>query len=121
MTMRSPLRLVLAVAAAVVAVACSAPTPPAPALEGDALEQTRSLFNMICANCHLQAGTGDPRRKSAGIPDFTDPAWHETRTDAQLRESLANGKGAVMPAFGTRLSPEQLDHLVRYVRDFPRR
>jgi cytochrome c oxidase cbb3-type subunit 3 len=90
-------------------------------LEGAALERARSLFNMVCANCHLQAGTGAPGRKSDGVPDFTDPAWHAARTDAQLRESLANGKGAVMPAFGTRLSPEQLDDLVRYVRGLSRR
>lgn len=106
--------------------ASAANTAPAPdvrpiALEGEALARTAKLFDATCAVCHTASGKGDASHRADGIPDFTDRAWQAAETDAELREAIANGKEKVMPAFGEKLSTEQIDQLVAYVRDFPDR
>jgi mono/diheme cytochrome c family protein len=104
----------------------SAPTSVAPEvrpvlLEGEALARTAKLFDATCATCHMTSGKGDPHHRKDAIPDFTDRAWQTGETDADLRDAIANGEGSVMPAFGEKLTPEQIDELVAYVRGFPDR
>ena len=91
------------------------------ALEGEALVRTAQLFDATCATCHLRSGKGDPHHEKDDIPDFTDRAWQSTESDEALRDAIVNGSGTVMPPFGTRLSGEQIDELVTYVRGFPDR
>ena len=77
-----------------------------------------ALFGSMCAQCHGQSGAGDGagRPPVAQIPDFRDTAFQSARTDEQLAEVIANGRGGFMPAFGARLSPEGVAALVRHVR-----
>jgi mono/diheme cytochrome c family protein len=106
--------------------ASAANTLPAPdvrpvALEGEALARTAKLFDATCATCHTTGGKGDPHHRKDDIPDFTDRSWQAGETDAELRDAIANGKEKIMPAFGGKLSAEQIDELVAYVRGFPAR
>ena len=106
--------------------ASAANTLPAPdvrpvALEGEALARTAKLFDATCATCHTTGGKGDPHHRKDDIPDFTDRSWQAGETDAELRDAIANGKEKIMPAFGGKLSAEQIDELVAYVRGFPDR
>ena len=48
--------------------------------------------------------------------NFTDHEFHTKHVDAELRQTIINGKGTGMPAFGTTFTSEQLDALVAYVR-----
>jgi len=89
--------------------------------EGAELVRARDLFASNCAECHLASGTGDPRSRRDGIPDFTDPSWQLREADSELTASVLKGKDGVMPAFGGRLSPADVELLVRYVRHFPGR
>lgn len=73
------------------------------------------LFSENCAVCHGLNGRGAV--KMPNIPDFTDPAFHKSRTDEQLIESVTNGKGLMTP-FGDVLKPEEIRSLVAYVRSF---
>lgn len=77
-----------------------------------------ALFGAMCASCHGADGSGDGpgRPPVAQVPDFRDAAFQSERDDARLAQSIAEGRGGFMPAFGARLSPEGVAALVRHVR-----
>jgi mono/diheme cytochrome c family protein len=110
--------------------ASSAPTPTVNAnnqppaatnapLEGAGLDRAEGLYKANCASCHLASGRGEHHHRKHGIPDFTDAAWHEGKTDAALNATIANGDGRVMPAFGAKLAEDEIALLVRYIHRFP--
>jgi mono/diheme cytochrome c family protein len=69
--------------------------------------------------CHGADGTGGPGRdRLPEIPDFTRAAWQARRTDAQLKASILDGKGALMPPWRGKAGAEQVRGLVAYVRSF---
>lgn len=37
------------------------------------------------------------------LPDFTDPKWQDSRSDAELTRSILEGKGKWMRPMGTQL------------------
>jgi|SRR5579864_1870768 len=76
----------------------------------------RSLFKTTCASCHGQNGTPTAVGKSLNAPDLGSKAV-QTRTDAELQQTIANGKGN-MPPFNGRLSDTQINSLVAYIRTF---
>jgi len=56
------------------------------------------------------------RRRVPEIPDFTSVSWQARRTDAQLMESITNGKGPEMPPFSEEISKGEARGLVVLVR-----
>ena len=97
----------------------STPGPASDAPAGPLLARARRLFNADCASCHRASGAGAALHKKDRIPDFTDAAWQARRSDADLIASVQGGRGAVMPAFGGRLSDDEIAHLVAYIRTLP--
>jgi mono/diheme cytochrome c family protein len=85
------------------------------------MAQAKALFNEKCARCHGEDGRSETRSGSMlGAPNFTDEKWwQEEKTDERLINSVTNGKDA-MPAFGKKLSKEEIIELVAYVRHFPK-
>lgn len=83
------------------------------------LARTRTLFNEKCARCHGEDGRGETRSGSMlGVPDFTDEKWwKETKGDKRFITSVTDGKDA-MPAFGKKLSKQEIATLVAYARLF---
>jgi cbb3-type cytochrome c oxidase subunit III len=80
---------------------------PAPDAGGD-------LFKQKCAMCHGADGKGYPALKT---PDFTDPKVQAALTDKEITEVIKKGKpGTAMPAFGEKLSADQIKSLVTYLR-----
>ena len=69
------------------------------------------IFKQRCAMCHGPDGRGAVSR----TPNFADSAWQATKTDESLLTAVTNGTEAGMPAFGTQLSSQQIDHLVHCV------
>lgn len=67
-----------------------------------------------CVFCHGEEGDG----AAPGTPDWTDPEWQDSRTDEQLLEAIANGKGDKMPKFGGTLSAEEMRGALQFVRSF---
>ncbi len=67
-----------------------------------------------CVFCHGEEGDG----AAPGTPDWTDPEWQDSRTDEQLLEAIANGKGDKMPKFGGTLSAEEMRGALKFVRGF---
>jgi len=68
------------------------------------------LFGTTCAHCHgsdLGGGVGPPLGAGSGAASLTDE---------QIVGVINVGPGA-MPAFGGRLSDEQIDSLIDYLRE----
>jgi kynurenine formamidase/mono/diheme cytochrome c family protein len=72
-------------------------------------------FLKKCVVCHKADGRGGNE-----VPDFTNPAFHKTRSDARLLSSIINGRHG-MPSFKLTIKPPQAKQLVRYIRGFPAR
>ena len=98
-----------------------ASAPKASSLAEADLARAEGLFNTNCASCHTSSGKGEAHHRKDNIPDFTDTAWHARRSDAELVASIEHGKGAVMPSFQGKLSPDEVKLLVAYIRGFPGR
>ena len=94
------------------------PTPAAPE-EGGPERAADALYGISCAGCHGRDGRGQGLQRPPGaqLPDFTSPEYQASRTDAQLREVIAKGRG-LMPAFAKQLNEQALDALVAKVRRF---
>jgi mono/diheme cytochrome c family protein len=85
-----------------------APEPPAAA-----------LYQERCAGCHGKDGRGGEAAAALpNLPDFANPTWQASRSDAQLAVSLLDGKGTFMPSFRDKLKGDQAKALVARVRSF---
>jgi cytochrome c6 len=73
-----------------------------------------STYKTNCVSCHGPDGRGSVVGKSLHAADFHS-AQVQQQSDAQLAEVVGQGRGN-MPAFGTRLSKDQIDALVKYIR-----
>ena len=66
----------------------------------------------VCAACHGADGKGNP---ALGAPNLTDKVWLHGWGEAAIVSIVNTGKTNVMPAFGERLSAEQIHVLAAYV------
>jgi hypothetical protein len=73
-------------------------------------------FNRYCIRCHGVDGRGV--WDIPGVPDFTNPVWQNSRSDAQIARIILEGRGAVMPPFRGALSLEEAWAMARYLRTF---
>ena len=72
-----------------------------------------ALFKEYCAKCHGEDGKADtPRGQKMNARKFADPEWQQGKTDAELIESVTEGKDD-MPPFGKKLTKEQIEGLVK--------
>lgn len=70
-----------------------------------ALEEGRRLYRTVCVICHMSRGGRGPNLFASAL------------TDEQFLEIVINGrKGATMPAFGYRLSPDEVWTIHAYVK-----
>lgn len=85
-------------------------------LRGDtaALADGQRVFTTVCAACHKPDGTG-----LIG-PSLVDPYWKYGDDDAALYESVANGRPAGMPPWGSQLSDDEIWAALAYLETLPR-
>ena len=96
-----------AIALAVFALtSCAQTNPPPAASKNLAVSPGRALFLKNCAHCHGADASGDEG------PDLHKFDW----TDDQIAKRIRNGKAGQMTAFAGKLTPEQINTLVTYVR-----
>jgi mono/diheme cytochrome c family protein len=81
---------------------------------GQPTNSSTSLYKTNCVACHAQDGRGSAAGKSLHAADFHS-AEVQRQSDAQLAGVISAGRGN-MPAFGTRLTKDQIDGLVEYIR-----
>jgi len=98
---------------------------PSRAAAGDATLGAK-IFKESCARCHGQAAKGDGpdliKLQAAITPDdWTDAETNRGVADDQFvsivtKGGKASGKSPVMPAFGDKLSPAQIQDLLAFFR-----
>jgi len=77
------------------------------------------LFKQKCSMCHGADGKGYAALKT---PDFTDPKVQASLTDKEITETIKNGKkGTAMPPFADKLSDDQIQSLVTYIRSLKKK
>lgn len=107
--MKSALRNRLAVAAVGLAMLAL----PNASFAGDG---TADLFKSKCAMCHGPDGAGKTMMgEKLKIPDLQS-ADVQKKSDADLKTIITKGKDK-MPEYGTKLSKEQIDTLVKRIRE----
>ena len=89
------------------AVVQSQPAAIVPPVASDGAE----LYKTNCAACHGTSGEGGKK----GIPLVSGHALHHTEAD--YVEQVKDGKDKKMPAFKDKLSPDEIDAVVKYVRN----
>ena len=88
------------------------------AVTPDAFAGVRGIYAKDCQNCHGVDGLGGPVKledgKTLKVPSFR--AGHALRhTDSDFRRQVTEG-GDGMPGFKDKLSPQQIDELIRLIR-----
>ena len=78
-------------------------------------KEAKRLFKQKCSKCHGQDGAGNNYGQIIGTTNLTNPEWQERADDKRIINSIKHGKGQ-MPAFGEKLSEEQITSLMLYVR-----
>jgi cytochrome c6 len=78
------------------------------------------MYKTNCTLCHAADGSGNsPSGKALGAKDLASSEVQK-KTDAELTELIAKGKGK-MPAFGAKLKPDEIKQLVAYIRAMPKK
>ncbi len=90
----------------------------APSLFGQ--ETGEAVFKRNCAGCHGADGSGQTAMgRTFKLQDLRSAAVQKM-TDAQLAELVSKGKGK-MPAYEKRLSHEQIQSVVGYLRELAKK
>ena len=80
---------------------------------GESGDHPSALFKEYCAKCHGEDGRGQtPKGKQLKARDFTDSEFQSAKSDADLIKIVTKG-GEDMPAFGRKLTKEQIESLVK--------
>jgi mono/diheme cytochrome c family protein len=96
---------------------------------GDA-QAGAQLFKQHCARCHGSGGKGDGpdlAKIHADNPpdDWTNRGINAELSDYKIRKIVTGGGPAVdksskMPAFGSKITPAQIDDLMAFIRTLPK-
>jgi cytochrome c oxidase cbb3-type subunit 3 len=91
----------------------SAPQKPSNPHAEDAqgIADGRRLFvRFNCSGCHGGRGGGGM------APSLRDPTWLYGSDDADIFDSIAQGRGKGMPAWRSRVNPDDIWKLVAYIK-----
>ncbi len=106
------------IAFALAAALAQAQTPsPAPVA---AQKSPQDVFEKRCVFCHGVDGRGKTKKgRQYKAPDFTSAKWQRETADEEIEDAISNGvPKSKMPAFKTKLSQQEIDSLIGYVRSF---
>jgi len=117
--MRMPAERIVSIMCVVTLLSVATAVLVAPAFGAD-LAKGKSIYGDKCLKCHGEKGKGDGR-KAADLEkkpaDYTDKAKMAKFTDEDLKKAVKEGKKP-MPAFGKKLSDEEIDGVIAYIRTF---
>jgi cytochrome c oxidase cbb3-type subunit 3 len=85
--------------------------------DAGAAARAQPAFAENCASCHGEDGSGNT---AFGAPSLTDDVWLYGGSREAIRQSLWQGRGGVMPAFGHRLTDDAMRKLVLHVQGLGR-
>jgi cytochrome c oxidase cbb3-type subunit 3 len=72
----------------------------------------KKIFAETCVTCHGPEAKGN---RDTGAPNLIDPIWLYGSDKATIMEGLWNGRGGVMPAWGSKLDEPTLKAVAVYV------
>lgn len=74
-------------------------------------------WKKTCSLCHGRSGRPNESLAKKGVRDLTDPEWQARTSDAAIAETIRKGRpGTLMGAYENRLSAEEIEALVRFIR-----
>jgi mono/diheme cytochrome c family protein len=75
-----------------------------------------ALYARNCVSCHGRDGSARTSKARLNhARKLSDSEWQNRTSDERIFNSIMNGKGK-MPAYGKKLSEQEIDSLVNYVR-----
>ena len=82
----------------------------------NAVADAATIYNRECVSCHGRDGRGRTRRgRQTHARDMSDASWQDDVSDERLFNSISNGRGK-MPAFRKKISENDIDGLIAYIR-----
>lgn len=117
--MRLPAERIVSIMGVATLLSVASAASVAPAFGAD-LAKGKKIYVDKCLKCHGEKGKGDgPKAEDLEKKpaDYTDKAKMAKFTDADLKKAVKEGKKP-MPAFGKKLTEEQIDDAIGYVRSF---
>lgn len=80
----------------------------------------KKIYKDTCELCHGADGKGSEAGKQFGVPDFTNPDYQKSRTDAEMKESMVNGtkNPNYVKLSDLGVDASDLEPLVKLVREF---
>jgi mono/diheme cytochrome c family protein len=82
-------------------------------------DDSADIWKAKCKGCHGEDGKARTKvGEKEKIPDFTAAKWQEEVGDADIRRVIADGSEAnsKMKAFKEKLTTQEIDALVKYIR-----
>lgn len=82
-------------------------------------DEVADVWMAKCRSCHGEDGKAKTKMgQKESIVDLSQPAWQQAESDANIRKVIAEGstRNTRMKAFKDKLTPEQIDALVGYIR-----
>lgn len=93
--------------------------------DGAATPEIAKAYKKHCRKCHGWDGRGQTRMgKKLAVRDYTAAAWQSEVSDERVRTAMQAGwldpenPKRKMPAFADRITPAQLEALLKVVRSF---
>ncbi len=83
--------------------------------KGANLAEGKKIFEANCSVCHGADGKGN---QQVGSANLTDKIWLYGSDKETIVQTITNGRGGVMPAWGGRLPPATIKALTVYVWTF---
>ena len=109
--------VLLVVSIAIVGAAAISRSPVLVAETLTAPRDAAAIYAKDCATCHGRDGRGKTMKgRLKHARNLTEAQWQDSVSDERIFNSINNGKGKNMPAFGKKISETEIDSLVRYVR-----
>ena len=94
--------------------------PPGPSAVRFPERSAPQLFGRFCASCHGRDGQANtPRARYSHARNLADSEWQNEVSDERIFNSIMNGRNVRgnMPAFNKKISEQEADSLVTYVRN----
>ncbi len=84
-------------------------------------DTAEEIWKAKCKACHGEDGRAQTKTgKKEKIPDFTNPKWQAQHGDEVIRQTISDGspENEKMKPFKDKLSPAEIDSLVKHIRAF---
>lgn len=82
-------------------------------------DDAADVWKAKCKGCHGEDGKAKTKvGEKEKIEDFTSPKWQDSMADADIKRVIADGSdsNSKMKPFKEKLSEQEIDALVKYIR-----